>query len=360
MFCGKLFNSVFIRVNDNGYHNRVCCNMKSATDYVSTIDEILNSNDVLEARKDLKNDIWPDICSPCKVSEDAGLISPRITYNKQYGYEKTDTITYWDIRPDNTCNLKCVMCNINWSSKWAEDIDIFNEFSASTHTGVPINRKKVDWEYIYTNTLDKAKGINFAGGEPFYMKNVIKFIERLSNNEWNRQNTELRFITNGVSFTDKVWNILNKFKKVHMTFSVESYGEVNEYIRFPMNWELWYNNFTRILFDTPVRATLNMTVGALNYPVTQQAFNKFANLHPRLKPRIQMNPLYHPTQLSLNALKPDVVKQASDNCEHKFLKNMYAKYEYNEELNDKMKRFLSALDERRKTNSKQVLPWCWE
>ena len=25
------------------------------------------------------------------------------------------------------------------------------------------------------------------------MKNVIKFIERLSNNEWNRQNTELRF-----------------------------------------------------------------------------------------------------------------------------------------------------------------------
>ena len=67
MFCGKLFNSVFIRVNDNGYHNRVCCNMKSATDYVSTIDEILNSNDVLEARKDLKNDIWPDICSPCKV-----------------------------------------------------------------------------------------------------------------------------------------------------------------------------------------------------------------------------------------------------------------------------------------------------
>ena len=52
-----------------------------------------------------------------------------------------------------------------------------------------------------------------------------------------------------------------------MTFSVESYGEVNEYIRFPMNWELWYNNFTRILFDTPVRATLNMTVGALNYPL---------------------------------------------------------------------------------------------
>ena len=65
-------------------------------------------------------------------------------------------------------------------------------------------------------------------------------------------------------------------------------------------------------------------------------------------------------KLSLNALKPDVVKQVSDNCEHKFLKNMYAKYEYNEELNDKMKRFLSALDERRKTNSKQVLPWCWE
>ena len=37
---------------------------------------------------------------------------------------------------------------------------------------------------------------------------------------------------------------------------------------FPMNWELWYNNFTKILFDTPVRATLNMTVGALNYRYT--------------------------------------------------------------------------------------------
>ena len=67
-----------------------------------------------------------------------------------------------------------------------------------------------------------------------------------------------------------------------------------------------------------------------------------------------MNHCTYPNhKLSLNG-SPDVVKQASDNCEHKFLKNMYAKYEYNEELNDKMKRFLSALDERRKTNSKQV------
>ncbi len=360
MFCGKLYNSVFIRVNDNGYHDRVCCNMKSAANYVSTIDEIVHSSDVLEARRHLKNNIWPDICKPCEVSEDAGLISPRMSYNNRYGYDKSNAITYWDIRPDNTCNLKCVMCNVNWSSKWAEDIDIFNEFSASTYTGIPINRKKVDWEYIYTNTVDKAKAMNFAGGEPFYMKNVINFMERLSQNEWNRENTEMRFITNGISFTDKVWKILNKFKKVHMTFSVEGFGKVNEYIRFPMNWDLWYHNFTRILFDTPVRATLNITVGAMNYPVTQKAFDKFASLHHKLKNRIQMNPLYAPTQLSLNALKPDVVKQAYDNCEHKFLKNMYAGYEYNEELNDKMKRFLSALDIKRKTNSRQVLPWCWE
>ena len=360
MFCAKLYNSVFVRVNDNGYHDRVCCNMKSATSYVSTINEIINSKDVLLAREQLAKDIWPDICSPCKVSEDAGLPSPRIAYNNQYGYDKSNSITYWDIRPDNTCNLKCVMCNISWSSKWAEDIDIFNEFSASTYTGVPINRNKVNWDYIYDNTVNQAKGINFAGGEPFYMKNVIKFMERLSENEWNRENTEMRFITNGISFTDKVWKILNKFKKVHMTFSVEGYGEVNEYIRFPMNWELWYNNFTKILFDTPIRATLNITVGALNYAVTQEAFNKFSSLHPRLKNRIHMNPLYAPDQLSLNALKPDVVKQVYDNCEHKFLKNMYATYEYNEKLNDKMKRFLSALDDKRKTNSKQVLPWCWE
>jgi hypothetical protein len=34
-------------------------------------------------------------------------------------------------------------------------------------------------------------------------------------------------------------------------------------------------------------------------------------------------------------------------------------YKFNEENNIKLKEYLSMLDNRRNTNSKEILPWCW-
>ena len=40
--------------------------------------------------------------------------------------------------------------------------------------------------------------------------------------------------------------------------------------------------------------------------------------------------------------------------------NLLEEYKYSNKNNEKMKNYLEKLDKVRNTNSKLVLPWCWE
>ena len=161
MFCKMPFLHSFV----DGESVKPCC--------------LFEGNSTLrDVRKQFLNNIKPDGCRPCFEKEKLGKTSSRQWYNLRFSdiefeadvdYHKPKT---FDLRIDDVCNLKCVMCGPDQSTKWKEDAEIYNEF--------------VDWHpwkrKISLPDLSEALEISILGGEPFYMKSAFDLLSEQSKN----------------------------------------------------------------------------------------------------------------------------------------------------------------------------------
>jgi hypothetical protein len=67
-----------------------------------------------------------------------------------------------------------------------------------------------------------------------------------------------------------------------------------------------------------------------------------------------------PEHLRIDSLKPQVIERVLETTKLPILKQFCSEYEYDESLNKTMQNYLLDLDAKRKTNSKEVLGWCFE
>lgn len=354
MKCYYVDHHRYVNSTKIGYLVKPCCRARTNHENVKTIQDIEDSNLLKEIKDSFLKDEQHPACYECWNNEKLKLPSKRL--NASNKLVNAVGIEDWDIRPGNTCNLKCIMCDPHQSSKWIEDIDIYNETFEHKLDKKSISAPEIDWDYIKQNTINSAKRIYIAGGEPFYMKNALEFLEKLSQYEWNRKHTFIDIQTNGVSFNDKSLEILNRFDLQHIGFSIDGWKQVNEIIRYPTNWNDLYKNLTYFKNNYCSDAktiSVNVTVSSLNL---LDIDNLIKNLYPL---DIHLNELYHPSILHINSLKPDVIEELNLKTENTFLKDLISKYHFNEENNIKLKSYLEALDKKRGTNSKSILPWCW-
>ena len=350
--CLESINSLYIEKSKHGYISKPCCLYKTLdNNYVDTVEELLDNPVINEIREGFKDWRRPE-CNTCILDEKIGKRSRRLK-NKNYGYD--GKIRYWDIRPSNTCNLKCAMCNFSNSSKWKEDIDILEKYNGTTDSGK--DRKSLDWDWIYEKCVDTAREIYIAGGEPFYMKNVHDFLDKLSRNQWNCTNTLIRIQTNGVSNTQSFLDILARFEKLEFSISIDAWGDVNELIRFPTNHDTFVKNTDELLKLSTASTKFNITVQAMNLVAIQDLID---NLTTRWNIDYDMHKLVYPTYLSISCLKPSVVNSVVENTSSDQLKNMLKGYVYDSDANSIMQNYLIDLDNKRNTNSKQIIPWCFE
>ena len=75
--------------------------------------------------------------------------------------------------------------------------------------------------------------------------------------------------------------------------------------------------------------------------------------------KYDIHKLTAPNHLSVNCLKPRVVKEVLRNTKVPELKTFYADYKYNKEGNARMRQYLLDLDAVRGTDSKKTIPWCF-
>ena len=111
-------------------------------------EDILNCKQMKNIRKTMLKGKWPKECKKCQNENKTQGHSYNLKYRKNLSvfenyphYLKARTrtkedgsisledfpITYLDIRFGNLCNLKCVMCGPNNSSKWHEDWQALTE-----------------------------------------------------------------------------------------------------------------------------------------------------------------------------------------------------------------------------------------
>jgi MoaA/NifB/PqqE/SkfB family radical SAM enzyme len=362
--CLESINAIYVRREEEGYAVKPCCvyNQPYQDDHhVQDPNELFDNPYINKIREGFKGD-WAKNnpgCAACVMKEKSGKPSKRLGSLKRGPNLNVNNIpTRWDLRPGNTCNLKCIMCNLRNSSKWIEDNDIANKFNGSHGIDTEKSfRKDMDWNWVYNKCKGMAEIIYIAGGEPFYMKNVRNFLKKLSEIKWNCDNTTIQIQTNGVTNSPALLEILSKFSRVEYSLSIDGWAEVNELIRFPTIHQEWIDGYNSIKSLDPINLICNLTIQSLNLPNIQTTLKELHNLDKDLK--FDMHLLEYPNYLSINALKPQVIEEVKQNNNNKLIAKFIDSYNYDRGLNVKMQKFLQEMDTRRGTNSKVVAPWCY-
>lgn len=202
-------------------------------------------------------------CASCWHTEDRGFTSLRQRMAKEFEILKVDVdqkfLTNVEIDLTNLCNLKCLMCNESESSALlAENIQL----GINTHS-----QKDFQWsEQALENLQDllayRPKVVNIRGGEPFYVKQLLKIIESIPDDV--ARTMVLHITTNATVWTERWHQALIKFKLVRFMFSVDAVGELYEYMRFPGNWTTTSTNIDNILQLPNVKGLVHCVIQNLN------------------------------------------------------------------------------------------------
>ena len=172
-------------------------------------------------------------CDRCYKNEEKKTPSSRLFYNSYKNIASKDLPTMLDLDFSNFCNLKCVMCNPTRSSEWAKDLG----------KGVSnISKHLIDDLFTISNDVVQ---ITIQGGEPSIMKEYEYYFKLLDNNRITR-NIDLQIITNATNINKKFYTLLEKFKSVRLSVSIDAFNRANDYIRWPSKFNQIEKNLIKL------------------------------------------------------------------------------------------------------------------
>ena len=331
-------------VKDNGV------NMNLQT---HSIEQVWNSSYMKQTRVQMLNGEYPYSCTKCYQEELNGIVSKRqwetVVWKERLDIDaivsRTEAdgtlpvdIPYFDLRLGNMCQLKCIMCSPHDSSSWIK------EWKAQYPKYKTIELKQdqgwnIDFDYTWyqkgeflsslRTQAHNIKELYFAGGEPLLIPEHYKILEFMVETG-NAQNCVLRYNSNGMELPEKLFELWKHFKQVKFNFSVDSFGERNDYIRYPSKWENVVANLER-LDDTPDNIIVNIAcaVQLLNVSSVPELANwkisknfKKINLPPHGAGIIGTHLVYLPDYLNVRVLPKEIKGQVAKRIEYFCAKHM--------------------------------------
>jgi sulfatase maturation enzyme AslB (radical SAM superfamily) len=204
--------------------------------------------DFVEVRRKMLAGEYNDKCKLCYAEQELGFTSTRVHESLDWGVklnikslkdlEKFEIPVYYEVRPSNKCNLQCRMCSPHNS-------DLIDEEFKKIDIIVP-DRPRIwgNYDHIDVENLLPGARIYSTGGEPTLIPAFYEFLEKCVS--LGRTDLDITFNTNAQKVSDKLINLLLKFKNVNFSVSIDGYGKVNDYIRWGSDWEKTVNNLYKI------------------------------------------------------------------------------------------------------------------
>ena len=238
----------------------------------------------------LKGD-WPAACERCRLTEETGGCSRRQAENQHFDkhipwiLENTDDqghapvrIRSRDYRLGNLCNLRCRMCHPRASKllmdEWNEvarpRLRIGPKLAAEYENMTWFHNQQL-WDDFSAHCHD-LEHLHFAGGEPLIIPEVQKVLE-ICVEQGVAGNIELTFNTNVTKIPARHRELWPKFKSVNLLCSIDAFGELNDYIRYPAKWIRLARNL-----DIIDQQHEELNLGRATLSVTVQIYNIF-HLH---------------------------------------------------------------------------------
>lgn len=162
----------------------------------------------------------------------------------------------FDYRFSNLCNFKCRMCGEQLSSSWEAEKKKHELWSAKNQPFmIPevktkmqlFQRDVVEPEFRDAVTRGIVEECYWVGGEPLMYDIHWWALDEMVQNG-SAKNCYLRYNSNlsRTNFNGKdLYDYLPQFKNWMMCASMDGVGEIAEFIRSGLNWEVWLENFKR-------------------------------------------------------------------------------------------------------------------
>lgn len=283
--------------------------MAKVTD--TDVHEFWSSDVMQELREDLKSGKKSDWCTHCYKLEDSYGRSPRTDALRDYKlytpahYQKLlehygwDNITYptrLEFHVSNLCNLKCLTCRPMDSSALLTEDKILG-ISSLKQSDYSFTD---DWikQQLEESLKENLSILDLRGGETM-MVPAIKQVLLETPTELVSE-LKLRVQTNCTILDDAWKQIFSKFKQIEMMLSIDAYGSLNDYIRYPSRWDNIVENVRYFKQQPNMKCHINCTVSNLNFTQLDKLIDWANSENVYLHLSVLQNPeLYHFTNLPM-------------------------------------------------------------
>jgi radical SAM protein with 4Fe4S-binding SPASM domain len=247
--CPLPFTHIAIRPNGQVYP---CCYFRhehTPTSLNLEHPDILNHEFLQEIRKDLLDGKEIEGCKQCYQDEKLSNYSMRLLTLEEYTKRKLifvppkePKLTSIDLALSNVCNNRCRMCNPELSTNWYPD---------AKKLGIPIPKGLIQHNDPLANLdLSQLEYIKLIGGEPLLeQEKFIRFLKRCDLSKLSV------FLTTNMTVLpdDTLLKYLQQCQSVTIACSIDSYGNLNDFLRKGSKWETvdnslrWYiKNFQKV------------------------------------------------------------------------------------------------------------------
>ena len=328
-------------------------------DKTNPIDNFWNNKKIIGIRNDMSQGKQVGGCNICYRDGPASMrvrsINENIN-NRDYLKIVKDTIDnngvspyspkILELKPSNLCNLKCFMCNAYDSSQiekellqlgkkykgvklfggrlhkinigktgtWEGPFDEIEWVNMSQHTWA---ESEEFWNSL-TTMLPYIEILSFAGGEPTVNPVVQKILDYCVDNNYAKDITVF-VSSNFTNLNKNFFQAMPKFKKFELIASIDGTNEVQEYVRFPSNWNTVESNFRKArsyMEHSNIKIVLNITVNILNIAYIIDLLNwlePYADTYPYYKEwPYNINLLNYPSELKIDWIPDSLRKELID------------------------------------------------
>ena len=316
-FCIRPFNSINITTDGS---IKVCCDARpEETEFTGQHRFNLKQNDIADYWKSdyrqylvdaFNKNKTPKECRICLEKEAVGSKSLRENSNFQYkvignkkaeeylrllGKEGLQHPEDYNLDITNLCNLKCYMCSGTLSSKLlVENNDL--GFEKLNQQDYDYDDSRLDY-LIEQIEKHNVTHITLQGGEPLMNPKIIDLLRKIST-KTELDDITIWITTNGTIHSNELQKLLSKFKKLKIIFSIDGVDKVNNYLRFPSDFNVIKSNVEMFKELHNASFMINHTVQNFNLMYVKDMID-YAN---SMKVHCTLNILEGPEYLHLSVL----------------------------------------------------------
>lgn len=269
----------------------------------------------------MKSGKWPKECKTCERNEHVVGASYRTSKLAPYPdlqqeelpiHAETSMIERIDLRLGTNCNLKCRMCSPYSSSLWHEDWEKLGDEVTAVDREDKV-RLMSNWEN-QAQSIDSLKSLSpnlkeiyITGGEPLLSPGHKKYLLSLIEQNLAR-NITLKYTSNATVYDENLVKLWDNFKDIRISLSVDARGALNNYIRYPSQWERILQTVEKYQKTLPgkLKVRIHCTVQAYNILHIKTFYDFFVARGLD----VDLTPLNFPEYLAANVLPTPLAELA--------------------------------------------------